>query len=118
MEKKPYVILAVNLLFLAGIFSFRVIGLINDFVLLALFAAITLEAILLALFSQVRIQKLSSKLKDVQSRVEQEEVLRTEKANRTLIYLGHQIKAMQLEFEAFKKNKVLKPSTIRHRIQA
>lgn len=104
--------LFIHTLLLVGIFGLRYFGLTTDHILLILVAAVSLEAIYLAIFAQTTVRKTTGLLEEMESEVDEirQDSFENEKAQRLLLYLGHQIKTIQTDLDSLKKSQILKSS--------
>lgn len=79
-------------------------GLLPERFLAAFAAAFSLEAVLLAVYFRIRLKRTVVSLKSLQKEIEQDGGDGDwERLHRELLYLGHQIKTMQSQIDAFKK---------------
>ena len=104
--------LIIHTIFLLGIFTLRYLGVAIDQLILITVAAISMEAIYLTIYTQARLKKNADSLNLIRSEMDQikNETWESEKSQRLLIYLGHQIKTMQTDLDVLKKSQSLKTS--------
>jgi low affinity Fe/Cu permease len=105
----PYSLIAHSFLFV-GIFALRYFNFTTDQILLLLTTAVSLEAIYLALFIQMTVNRNTESLQDVEEDIEdiQEDVIEDEVAHKALINIGREIRALQHDLDILKKSGMLK----------
>lgn len=105
--QKIFLSLIINALLFGGIFALRLFGLTTDSILLVLAAVVSLEIIYLTIFVQMSANKNTTSLEKAQEHIE--EIKENEEKTQTaLIYIGHQMKAMQHELDYLRKSSILK----------
>lgn len=112
--------LIIHTLIFAGIFALRRIGWTTGDILLALTTAVSLEAIYLAIFIQMTVNRNTESLEEVEEDIEgiQEDATEEEEAHRVLIHIGQEMRTIQQELDILKKSGVLKTNGNGHRIHA
>lgn len=115
----PYSVIFHTLLFIA-IPALTLIGFDLRSVLLIFTTWLSVEAIYLAIFIQMTVNRNTESLEDVEEDIEdiQEDVSVEEEAHKALIQIGQQMKTIQQELDVLKKSGVLKPNGNGHRVQA
>lgn len=118
----PYSLIAHSILFV-GIFTLRYFNFTTDQILLLLTTAVSLEAIYLALFIQMTVNRNTESLEEVEEDIEdiQEDVVEDEEAHKVLINIGREIRILQHDLDVLKKSGMLKSTGNGHnssRIQA
>lgn len=105
MINKTSVFLILHAAILSFIFIFRVLGIAADYVLVAVAAVVSLEAIYVALFTKSVVNKTSCSLREMEKEMSQirEDAFESAKLQRTLIYAGHQIKTIQGDLDILKR---------------
>jgi len=91
--------LIIHAFVLVGIFALKFFGFVTtDFILVIAGIAISLEAIYLSYFAMTRVNKTVEALKEIEKGFVQfrENALEIDKIHRALLYLGHQIKTIQI----------------------
>lgn len=115
----PYSVIFHTLLFM-GILALAFTGLDLRSVLLIFTTWLSVEAIYLAIFIQMSVNRNTESLQEVEEDIEdiQEDVTEEEEAHKVLIHVGEQMKTIQQEIEALKKSNILKPGNGNgHRVQ-
>lgn len=116
----PYSVIFHTLLFM-GILTLVLIGFDLRSVLLIFTTWLSVEAIYLAIFIQMSVNKNTQSLEEVEEDIEdiQEDATEEEEAHKVLIHIGQQMKTIQQELETLKKSDILKPGNGNgHRVQA
>lgn len=107
----PYSLIAHTILFL-GALALRYFGVATDQILLILTTVVSLEAIYLAIFIQMTVNRNTQSLEEVEEDIEdiQEEATEEEEAHKVLVHIGQQMRTIQQDLDGLKKSGVLKPS--------
>lgn len=102
-----------------GFFILRYYGLVSNPVLIALTAAVVLEAIYLVIFIQIIVKNNTTSLTQLQGNVLeiQQEEKEVHKLMVNILHLAHQMKTLQADFDVLKKRGVLKTNGNGHKIQ-
>lgn len=81
-------------------------------VLLIFTTWLSIEAIYLAIFIQMTVNRNTESLEEVEEDIEdiQEDVVEEEEAHKVLVHIGHQMKAIQHDLDVLRKSGILKPS--------
>lgn len=117
-SEKFFLLLLIHIVLFGGIFALGLLGVTTNAVLLILGAVVSLEIIYLAVFIQQSLTKNARSLEGVEKQTQKIEE-NEEKAQTALIYLGHQLKSIQHDLDAFKKGSFLKYKPINgHRLKA
>lgn len=106
-SEKIFLSLIVNILLFGGVFALQLFGVTTNSTLMVLAAVISLEVIYLSFFIQTSVNNNTQSLKEMEKYIEninQDE----EKSYNVLIYIEHQLKAMQQELNALKRGSILK----------
>lgn len=113
----PYSLIA-HTVFFAGVFALRYLGVATDQILLILTTAVSLEAIYLAIFIQMTVNRNTQSLEEVEEDIEdiQEDATEEEEAHRVLLHIGHQMRTIQHDLNTLKKSGILKPFGNGHRV--
>lgn len=106
-KQKILLSLIANTLFFSGIFSLKFFGFTTDLILVMVATAVFLEVIYLAVLIQMSVNKNNTNLEEMVKNIEN---IREgeEKAHTALIYIGHQMRAMQAELDILRKSGILK----------
>ena len=114
----PFSLLLHTIVF-GGFFILRYYGLVSNPVLTVLIAAVVLEAIYLVIFIQIIVKNNTNSLVALQGNVEEikQEEKEVHKLMVNILHLAHQMKALQEDFAALKKSRVLKTNGNGHKIQ-
>lgn len=93
-----------------GFFVLRYYGFVSTPVLIALTAAVVLEAIYLVIFIQMVVKNNTNSLTVLQGNVEEikQEETEVHKLMVNILHLAHQMKTLQQDFDVLKKNGVFK----------
>lgn len=113
--------LFLHTVFIVGIFVLRYLGVISNTIPLALATAVSLEAIYLAIFIHMAVNRNTKSITVLESdiRMIQEEEKEAHKLMINIFHLAHQMKTLQQDVEALKKSGVFKRSNGNgHRVQA
>jgi len=115
MLNKTSVFLIIHAVILISVFTLRFMGIAPDYILIAVAAVMSLEAIYVALFTKAVAKRAASNLKEMAKEMAQirEEAYEATKLHRSLIYAGHQIKTIQGDLDLLKRG--LKPNGNGHR---
>lgn len=107
----PYSIIFHTLVFIA-IPTLALLGFDLRSILLIFTTWLSIEAIYLAIFIQMTVNRNTESLEEVEEDIEdiQEEVNEEEEAHKVLIHIGQQMKTIQHELDILKKSGILKPS--------
>lgn len=107
----PYSVVFHTLLF-AGIPTLSLLGFDLRTILLIFTTWLSVEAIYLAIFIQMTVNRNTESLEEVEEDIEdiQEEATEEEEAHRVLIHIGQQMRTIQQDLDGLKKSGVLKPS--------
>ena len=114
----PFSLLLHTIVF-GGFFVLRYYGFVSTPVLIALTAAVVLEAIYLVIFIQMVVKNNTNSLTVLQGNVEEikQEETEVHKLMVNILHLAHQMKTLQADFDVFKKRGVLKTNGNGHKIQ-
>lgn len=106
-KEKISLFLIINSLFFGGIFGLGLIWLPLNWIEVILVAAASIEVIYLTVFTKMSINKNAQMLTELEKRIEG--IREDEEKTRTvLIYIGHQMKAIQHELDGLRKNSTLR----------
>lgn len=113
----PYSIIFHTLLFLV-VPTLIMLGLELRSILLMFTTWLSIEAIYLAIFIQMSVNRNTESLEEVEEDIEdiQEEASEEEEAHRVLVHIGQQMKTIQHDLDVLKKSGILKTSSNGHRI--
>jgi len=106
----PLSVIFHTLLFI-GILSLSLLGFELRAILLIFTTWLSIEAIYLAIFIQMAVNRNTESLEEVEEDIEniQEDATEEEEAHKVLIHIGQQMKVIQGELETLKKSNILKP---------
>lgn len=101
----PILFFIIQPLLLITVATLSFFGMISGPLALLFFGAVSLEAIYIAFFIRMKLNKTVNflKLMEEQMREIKAETLDTVRMHRELIYAGHRIKTLQMDLEAVKK---------------
>lgn len=106
-SEKIFLFLIINILFLGGIFGLGLLWLPLNWIQLILVTAATIEVVYLTIFIKISMNKNARSLAEMEERIEN--IREDEEKTRTvLIYIGHQMRAIQHELDALRKNNTLR----------
>lgn len=111
--------LVLHTVFIAGFFYMRYLGLVSNLTLLSLATIVSIEALYLAFFNQIKVKRQTSSLSEATTVIEnmREEEQEIHKLMVQILYLAHQMKTLQNEVAVLKRNGI-KHSGNGHRIHA
>ena len=111
--------LVLHTVFIAGFFYMRYLGLMSNLTLLTLATIVSIEALYLAIFNQIKVKRHTNSLSEATTTIEnmREEEQETHKLMIQILHLAHQMKTLQDEVAILKKNGV-KLSSNGHRLHA
>ena len=106
-SEKIFLFLVINVVLLGGIFASRFLGLPIESILLLLIAVVSMEIIYFVVFIQMSVSKNSHNLERAEQQIGdiKEDI---EKTHTLLIYVEHQMKTMQHDFDLLRKSPFLK----------
>lgn len=115
----PYSVIFHTLVFMV-IPTLGLLGLDLRTVLLIFTTWLSIEAIYLAIFIQMSVNRNTESLEEVEEDIEdiQEETSEEEEAHKVLIHIGQQMKTIQHDLDALRKNGLLKTVGNGHRIHS
>lgn len=98
--------------FLASVLVLRAFGLISEYLALILIGALSLEAIYLASFIWVKLARTTSHIREMKKEMvdAKEDMADLLRMQRESIYVGHQIKTLQMDLDNLKKTGTIKLS--------
>lgn len=111
--------LILHTVFIAGFFYMRYLGLVSNLTLLTLATIVSIEALYLAIFNQIKVKRHTNSLSETTTIIEnvREEEQEIHKLIIQILHLAHQMKTLQDEVATLKKNGI-KHSGNGHRIHA
>lgn len=115
----PYSVIFHTLLFLL-VPALAFLGSDLRSILLIFTTWLSIEAIYLAIFIQMTVNRNTQSLEEVEEDIEdiQEDVTEEEEAHKVLIHIGQQMKTIQHDLDVLKKSGILKTNGNNHRIHA
>lgn len=110
MLNRTIVFLLVHVIILSSLIVLRFLGIAAEVILTIALAAISMEAICMAVFTKDAVGKTLGGIKEMEADMTQLKEMATEtaKCQRALIYAGHQIRMIQQELDLLKKKAELK----------
>lgn len=110
--KEFYAPLAIHAGVVAIVVILKFLGIASDQILLITVGLISLEALSLVFINRLRVNKALMRLKEIEMQIadDKEEAVDSERIHRELLYYGHQLKTMQAEIDALRKNNMFKSS--------
>lgn len=101
--------LIIHTILFGGIFTLGLFGLTTNTILLILITVVSLELIYLEIFTKMSVNRNTHSLEEMGQCIENIEK-DEEKAHTALIYIGHQMRAIQHELDTLRKNGIYKPT--------
>ena len=97
--------LIVHTLLFFGIFALKHFGVSTNYILLVLTTAVSLEAIYLAIFIQMTVNRATESLEEVEEDIEdiQEESSEDEESHKVILHMAKELKIIQKDLETLKK---------------
>ncbi|MBI2018729.1 DUF1003 domain-containing protein [Candidatus Daviesbacteria bacterium] len=104
----PYSLI-VHSFFFIGVFALKYVGFSVDQILLILTTVVSLEAIYLAVFIQMSVNRNTQSLEEVEEDIEdiQEDVTEEEEAHKVLLNISNELKNIQQDLNTLKKKGIL-----------
>ncbi len=109
---KPFLFLLAHPIILASVFALKFLGVIGEPLALLLTGLVSIEAIYIAFFMKIKLNKTMDNLKEMQQEIQdiREDGESLARMQRELLYAGHQIKSLQMDLDVLKKANSIKIS--------
>ncbi|GEM_PF-2149778 len=111
-----FLFLVAHPIILASVFALKFLGVIGEPLTLLLTGLVSIEAIYIAFFMKIKLNKTVGNFKEMQQEIQdvREDGESLARMRRELIYAGHQIKSLQVDLDTLKKANSIKLSGSSH----